>query len=646
MRITADTDAESLASHVGADTHRVRLRQSESRRQRLQRNARIRSGNWGLEVRIEPDAPPAAVVPLEDGTELVVSGREVPQPVTDYPDREWDLLVQKALTMHEVGHLRYTDHDDFRRRLDDIPEPARGVAAQVWNAFEDGAVEAAIGERWPNYRRLLGQLRANLLDEAGPGIADPRRGGYVFPLAHAIVCGVLDATTYDSGTYERLLDPDDETMHFADDGDRDLFETEIRDRLESTVEAVLTEPDATERNRLVFTFLDDVLPVVDEARADGKAQLKARTGNAWGMPDDASLGESGEAEAETPAMQDAEFETLSGGGSLQFPDEGEGEGEGDGEGEQSPDDVGDLEDLDPEEGDEDVTETSERLERVLADEVRDQASESRESTDEQMFELDELQSAVEAIDAELEADGIVVPTDDVECDEDVYHKALDDSKRLARLLRNRFQKQRKRTLSRNLRRGRLDPSALHRSATGGKRLKMQRELPEENDHHCLFVIDRSGSMNGDTMATAERAMGMLVFALESVDVEVAVLELFDKQCRLAKPFSQPAQTVRNRLFNGKAQGGTPLADTLHIARERLKREQGKRFLFVVTDGTPSDPERYMDALDRCTMPVVGVNLNDETPAGMDCFHRQVTVHPETAELRKALRQLVQEVLFE
>ncbi|MEA5387015.1 hypothetical protein VB773_13690 [Haloarculaceae archaeon H-GB2-1] len=285
MRITADTDAESLAAHVGADTHRARLRQSEARRQRLQRNARIRSGNWDLEVTIESDAPPAAIVPTADGApELVVSGREVPQPATDYDDREWDLLVQKALTMHEVGHLRYSDHDDFARRLDEVPDAARGVASQVWNAFEDGAVETAIQDRWPNYRTLLRQLRANLLDEAGPGIPDPRRGGYVFPLAHAIVCGVLDATSYDSGTYERLLDPDDETMHFVDEADRSLFEDEIRDRLEEAVTDVMTEPNAVERNRLVFEFLEAVLPVVDDARADGKAQMAARRGNAWGCP--------------------------------------------------------------------------------------------------------------------------------------------------------------------------------------------------------------------------------------------------------------------------------------------------------------------------------------------------------------------------
>jgi hypothetical protein len=145
---------------------------------------------------------------------------------------------------------------------------------------------------------------------------------------------------------------------------------------------------------------------------------------------------------------------------------------------------------------------------------------------------------------------------------------------------------------------------------------------------------------------AEQAMGMLVFALETVDVEVSVLELLDKEVRLAKSAEVAAGQASGRLFHGEATGGTPLTDTLHIARERLKRVTGTRFLFVVTDGLPADPDRYREALDRFSVPVVGVNLNTDRAAGTRAFHRQVTVEPATDQLRGALRQLVQEVLFE
>jgi len=169
--------------------------------------------------------------------------------------------------------------------------------------------------------------------------------------------------------------------------------------------------------------------------------------------------------------------------------------------------------------------------------------------------------------------------------------------------------------------------------------------PDDPDRHCLFVLDRSGSMSGEVMGVAERAMGMLAFALESVDVDVAVLELYERECRLAKPFCRPVDAARDRLFHGHAKGGTPLADTLHIGRGRLAEEGPGSFLFVVTDGTPAEPERYMDALERCPMPVVGINLSTDTPAGRNYFHRQVTVAPDREDLRRTIRQLLQEVLF-
>lgn len=141
-------------------------------------------------------------------------------------------------------------------------------------------------------------------------------------------------------------------------------------------------------------------------------------------------------------------------------------------------------------------------------------------------------------------------------------------------------------------------------------------------------------------------MGMLAVALDAVDVEVSVLELLDKEVRLAKPADRSVERAAGRLYHGDAGGGTPLTDTLHIAREYLKTVTGTPFVVVVTDGRPADPERYREALHRFTAPVLGVNLTTEQAAGESEFHRQVTVQPETENLRRALRQLVQEVLFE
>ena len=650
MRLTPETDREAVASHVEGAGERAALRTAETRRDRLERAIRISSGIWDLEVRIDPEHPPAAIRPQTDGiteseaTEIVVSGTAVPQPVTDYPDREWDLLVQQALAIHEVGHLKHTAFGDLQARLDELPDGYESVAGQIWNAFEDGAIEAGIRDRWPNYGRMLAVLRANCFEERGPGIEDPS-GGLVFPVAHAVVAGILDRTTYDSGVYERLLDPTDDGYRFHSGADQDRFERSVADRLDAAVESVMSMPDPIERNRRVFEFVDAIRPVIDAAEADGRGQLAARTGNAWGMPDDAALSrsertpetlgvlaETTTAASSSDSSRNTGVESLASDDARSPPDDGEDSSDRS-DGSESNDRRTDEVDMEDE------------LSRTLGEAVRDQDSAASSQRDAVVRNLSRMQAAIQSASSQLETDGVVLPEDDPEYDEAVYEAAVADGKRLARLLRNRFQKQQKRSVIRNTRRGRLDPTALHRHATGETHLKFRRELPDERDHHCLFVLDRSGSMS-QYVHRAERAMGALVFALESVDVDVGVIELLDKTVRLAKPIDREADRVPERLFHGEATGGTPLSDTLHIARERLKHEQGNRFLFVITDGRPADPDRYRAALDRFAVPVVGIHLAGDRAAGTDQFHRQVTVDPETEELRRALRQLVQEVLFE
>lgn len=660
MRLTADTDRDSVAAHVEGRDRRAALRMSEARADRLQRNARIRSGRWNLELSVDADHVPATIEPAAhsnaetaDGTDvgasdtgphIVVSGDLVTQPVTDYPPREWDLLVQKVRVMHEVGHLRHTDFADLHERLVAVPEGWQGVAGHLWNAFEDGAVEAAIRDRWPNYGDWFGQVRANLLRAEGPGIPDPR-GGYVYPMSHAIVLGILDGIVYDSALYERLLDPTDQTHYFYDDADRQRFESDVREQLAGAVAAVRKMPDPVDRNQRALDFFETVRPVIEAATADGRAQIQARRGDFWGMPDDAAASvffaegtRKSESETEDGGDTDADPEPIA--VLTEGPPRNES-GRSDAQSHPSEPEIGELS-VPGDGGTEDIETTQVE---ALAEEIHDQQRTVTEERDTRVRNLEELQEAVAAAEAELESDGVVLPTDDPEPDQATAAAAHEDGQRLARLLRNRFQKRRRRRLDRNKRRGRLDPAAIHRHALGETRLKLQRQTPEETDHHCLFVLDRSGSMTNH-VRVAERAMGMLVVALEAVDVEVSVLELLDKEVRLAKPADREVGRAAERLFHGEATGGTPLTDTLHIARERLKRESGKRFLFVVTDGLPADPDRYSAALDRFPFPVIGVNLSTDRAAGTREFHRQVTVEPETDQLRRALRQLVQEVLFE
>ncbi|ERH03770.1 MAG: hypothetical protein J07HR59_00893, partial [Halorubrum sp. J07HR59] len=49
--------------------------------------------------------------------EISVTTRAFDQPLTDFRRRIFDLAVQEALVVHEVGHIRYTDIDGFHELL-------------------------------------------------------------------------------------------------------------------------------------------------------------------------------------------------------------------------------------------------------------------------------------------------------------------------------------------------------------------------------------------------------------------------------------------------------------------------------------------------------------------------------------------------
>lgn len=632
MRIDSSTNPEAVSAHLDAET--ASLRESEARADRLQRDARIRTGRWDLEVRIESGFSPATL-DVADGTPIVtLSGAPVGQTVTGYPEREWHLLVQRVRVLHELTHLAHTDFADLHGRLESIDEGHRPVAASLWNALEDAAIEGTIRQRWPNYGEWLQTVRANLIAGVGPGISDPD-GGLVYPVVQAAVLGIMDGTVVESGPLGTLLDPTVEGHHFHTEADRERFESTVVPAIEETTRESVGVSDPVERNRLAIECFESIRPAIERADADGRAQVSAWSGNHWGMPDDAAHGPV--SNRPEPLPTEVDWSPVSAAASRS------GQAEPD-RSTRRTDEPRVPADVDAPMDDSTEEELETQLSTDLAAEIEAQRRQAR-SLDDRRESLEDLQAAVSAAETELESDGVVIPTDDPDPHRPTMEAAEADGTRLARVLKNRFQKERKRSIQRNERRGRIDPAALHRHATGDRRVKQRRERPDEAEHRCLFVLDRSGSMR-QHVRVAERAMGMLAVALEAVDVEVSVLELLDKEVRLAKPVDRNVDRAAGRLYHGEVGGGTPLTDTLHIAREYLKRTDGTRFVIVVTDGRPSEPDRYREALNRFTVPVLGVNLTTEEAAGESEFHRQVTVPPETEQLRRALRQLVQEVLFE
>jgi Mg-chelatase subunit ChlD len=183
------------------------------------------------------------------------------------------------------------------------------------------------------------------------------------------------------------------------------------------------------------------------------------------------------------------------------------------------------------------------------------------------------------------------------------------------------------------------------AARGSTRVFKKEEQGDEKDYSCIVVLDRSGSMARDGIHEAEIAVSALTTALEDVGVDSSVIDLYQSQARLVKPFGQDAKDVKENLVNGAATGGTPLTEVLHLARERVT-DHDNPFMIVITDGRPGNKESYREELDKCHFPVLGVYLSGEQKGDEDYFHRQVYVGGRGQdEIRTKLHNLANEVMF-
>ena len=188
-----------------------------------------------------------------------------------------------------------------------------------------------------------------------------------------------------------------------------------------------------------------------------------------------------------------------------------------------------------------------------------------------------------------------------------WTKIRQDSNQLKRILEQRLRQEKRSTQSRGQRRGQLDPRSLNRVARDDPRVFRQEDNPDEKDYTFVFVLDRSGSMGGEIEA-AEQALVTLARALEKIDIEVSIIDMYQSSARLAKPFGVKTENVLDRLLTGSTGGSTPLADVLRLARKRVQGSDSKPAMIVLTDGQPNDKDTYLAELQQTHFPVVGVYL--------------------------------------
>jgi cobaltochelatase CobT len=627
ISVGQDDSREKIAQRAGRSADRHAIRNSDARRRRLQRNARRQARTWGLTVKIDEDHETAHIEanPDEDPT-VVVTGRKVEQEATDYEPMTWDWIGQQSFEIHEVGHDRYSDIEDKDARIKALNRSNRGVAHSLWNAAEDGAIEKQITRRWSHFYAKLRALRANLFTNQSPGIADPEHGGYVYPVAHAAQAVTLDlwmqeVYNLDAGITKSLVDPSDDEHHFATEDDRRLFVEEVMFQVRSLVKVALNNSDAVTRNEKMFAVIEVILDLLDDADSDGKAQKQGEKGqgdDGAGMPDDSRDNHSGAAEADAEELEGEDDAQPS------------ADGEADESGQERPTDIENVE-------------TNDDLAEDARDEVLEDARQEAGITDDLLDEIDEMQDAMKsASDETLRSREFHIPDDRQKAPE-VVEKGRKAADRLAQILRNRLQAQRRTETVRNQPRGSLDERAFHRTATGSRDIKKRSVEPEEPDYSAAIVLDRSGSMSGPDVFSGASAMLMWLMALEDVGVDTMGVDLFDSSIHLSKPMGVGVEESLDRVASTATAGGTPLSEVLAVVRERLIQQDGEHFMVVVTDGAPRSVDAFENELRKTHFPVVGVTIGD-SDTGQGIYHRSVNVD-DADGVEGALEHLLHEVML-
>lgn len=574
MRLRPNTTVSQIRRKIGKSA-RERKRTSEKRRRRLEKHGRWISGR-DMEVQFQRKGASCQPHPGSRDFLVKIPTDEHDQPETDLDPEVWDFVFQKAELIHELGHVLYTDFDTMKEYADRA-EDEHGVHGlrlfkQLQNINEDGAIERQLAAAY-NVGNDLQIKNANLLQSGEPGVTDGHQ--QVHKLHHGIESFLMDTSKYDTGRAAQLLDPADDGYVFEDDDLRERM-VELLPMLKQMSEDIVTEPDPAERIRITYDYFEKLIDEIEdvgeitEDPLDWLSQL---------FPDDANV-----------------YVVKPGG--------------------EPPDDA---EALDPDEDDVVI---------VLDPDEAQQYAQSVDADDED----DENTDDVEAWQRAVEATGHRMYTENTgDVDAATWAKAQQYASRFEKELRRVLQQQRASATDVNQRAGRPDVQALWKLGYGESRVFQNERKPEEKTYSAVLLLDRSGSMGGDLPAPwiideAEAVTTALSMALEAVGVETAIVAVA-KDATLEKPFGVPTEQRKHVLCRNHSDGGTHLGKALALAKERLRQRQDSPLVFAVTDGEPSDDDRYEDELRSATFPVVGAYFGPERADPSDVrgyYHRIVT----------------------
>jgi Mg-chelatase subunit ChlD len=293
--LTPQSTGTETAASVTPDAPE-QARQSSQRARRLTEYVRAHTGE-NIEVVLTPHVKTACVLPADtdrlidtdatdfdkrsarqlvnavDGDYLVLISTN-PANLENLPLGDQltaDRAQQFGLSLHELGHIRYTNISVVADHLDErVDEEYQEFVHGLINYAEDAAIEHQL-------RAAQSQLAADRLELVNRSFTQmagdlPDTATITFTYRDAIQSYLYDHGIYDSGKSDVLLDPDDPRITFQSQDDAEAF-AQTQDALDDLLATVLSEPDSVKRGDAVLDCWEQTIkPLLDPMDEDDHQQ--------------------------------------------------------------------------------------------------------------------------------------------------------------------------------------------------------------------------------------------------------------------------------------------------------------------------------------------------------------------------------------
>ena len=604
-RITANSQVEEVMMDIGVGEGQE-LRESEKRRSNLEKFAKLRSRQPETDLELQ-NVSTAFVSVDEDEDDgefksIVIPTEKYEQKVTDLPQDYFDYLIQKGMTIHEVGHILYSSWPAYKKYEEKVRDMESKEKAEtrvkmfqnLWNVFEDGAIEKFLSEDYRVEEEIL-CLRSSIHEDHYQG--KPREDGirtiYIYPSFYLVMAASLCEAVYDNGELDKILDEDNDKFRIPGSTEGEWFRNDILPAIQDTTDKVLNEYDAEKRVEYVFDLWKEISDFLDQSIMSGDGEMKKENAGdnqqssySPKAPSNVSEGHGDQNQSPSPS---------SGNGNQEEDEQGEGDdsaNHGKEMGEKA----------------EEIQENSQQEKEIEKKGKQGVVEESKQEGASDWS--DEIEEFIDILGAGDGHDELII-ADKGEKDNSKISKAQNYGKRSAKQFRRSLHQLRKEKVKRGQRRGEFDPRRMVPAERGDTRVFRRTEKGDEYDYRCMIIDDRSGSISND-IDEVELATGSISYGLEANGVDVSVMDICNGRPRIVKPFGTKTDNFTDRLFTGEYGGGTPLRYVIKYGRKRMDRGNGQiPFMIIICDGAPNSFDSYREQIKKCNFPVLGLYIRND-----------------------------------